>query len=246
MQVNFLVAGTQKGGTSAIDHYLRQHPQLSMAHRKEVHFFDRERYFTNSEVDYAIYHSFFGSDKHGCLCGEVTPIYMYWYRVPERVWHYNPEMKWILSLRNPIERAFSHWNMERDRGRETLPFIDAVRIERSRCRQALPYQDRRYSYIDRGFYVEQVRRIWHYFPTEQTVFIKSEELLHNLSATLRTISDFLQIDDFPLSGPQIVHARDYITKLSQTEKEFLRQIFEFEIKQLERILGWDCSNWLET
>ncbi len=246
MQVNFLVAGTQKGGTSAIDQYLRQHPELSMARRKEVHFFDREWHFTSSEVDYSIYHSYFDTDKSGCLYGEVTPIYMYWYRAPERVWNYNREMKWILILRNPIERAYSHWNMEHDRGREAVSFFDAICTERNRCRKALPYQDRRYSYVDRGFYVEQIRRIWHYFPMEQTLIFKSEELRHNLSTILNKISDFLEIEPFPSNNPQVVHAREYLTQLSQNERDFLRHIYEFEVKQLERMLGWDCSNWLET
>lgn len=245
MQVDFLVAGTQKGGTSALDYYLRQHPQLSMAQRKEVHFFDRERHFAFTEADYSIYHAYFDPDKSGCLYGEVTPIYMYWYRAPERIWHYNRRMKWIMILRNPIERAFSHWNMERDRGRETLSFIDAIRAERERCRMALPYQDRRYSYIDRGFYVEQIRRIWHYFPTEQTLILKTEELRENCFTALNRISKFLGIEAYPSGEYQAVHAREYTTQLSQAEKRYLGNIFEYEVRQLERLVNWDCSGWLQ-
>jgi hypothetical protein len=247
MKVSFLVAGTQKGGTSALDNYMRQHPQLKMAKNKEVHFFDCDKLFSQSQVDYTIYHSNFNSYGIASLplYGEVTPIYMYWYRVPERVWNYNKKIKWILILRNPIERAFSHWNMERDRGREKLSFFDAIREERNRSRETLPYQDRKFSYVDRGFYVEQIRRIWHYFSVEQTLILKTEELRNDSQYVLKKITEFLEIDSYVLSEFKVVHARKYFAKLSKIEKAHLLNIYEYEIKQLERILGWDCRSWIE-
>ena len=77
-RVQFLIAGVQKGGTTALADYLRQHPQL---------------------------HSHFQDAPAGCLWGEATPIYSYWWPAMARIWAYNPAMQLILCLRNPIETA---------------------------------------------------------------------------------------------------------------------------------------------
>jgi hypothetical protein len=170
---------------------------------------------------------------------------MYWYSVPRRIWEYNPDMKLIIILRNPVTRAFSHWNMERVRKREPLPFSAALEVEPQRAKATLPFQDRCYSYVDRGFYTEQIRRIWHYFPKEQTLFLKTEELRNELQATLGKIFDFLQIER--IKAPQVIkkHVMPYTTALSDKDKDFLKHIYEFEIKELERLLRWDCSGWLD-
>ena len=143
--VDFIVAGAQKGGTTALDFYLRQHPNICMATGKEVHFFDTEKFFQGHKVDYDEYHSRFEPNASHVLVGEATPIYMYWHYAPRRIWEYNSKMKLIILLRNPIERAYSHWNMERSRNWEHLPFWDAIQYESQRCREALPYQHRVYS-----------------------------------------------------------------------------------------------------
>ncbi|MGB7755383.1 MAG: hypothetical protein WBL23_04905, partial [Salinisphaera sp.] len=103
------------------------------------------------------------AQRRKIVFGEATPIYMYWHDAPRRMWEYNPNMKLIVVLRNPIDRAFSHWNMEKSRNAESLSFWDAIQNEEPRCKEALPYQHRTYSYVDRGFYLEQLRRLWRYF-----------------------------------------------------------------------------------
>ncbi len=123
MRVDFVIGGTQKGGTSALDSFLQQHPEICMPEtRKELHFFDREA----DDTDYKKYHANFKPKPQHRAIGEASPIYMYWETAPYRIWRYNPQMKWILALRNPVERAFSAWNMETKRGKEKLPFAEAI------------------------------------------------------------------------------------------------------------------------
>ena len=123
MRVDFVIGGTQKGGTSALDSFLRQHPEICMpATRKELHFFDREA----ENTDYNAYHANFDPKPAHRVIGEASPIYMYWKTAPSRIWNYNPKMKWIVALRNPVERAFSAWNMETKRGKEKLSFAEAI------------------------------------------------------------------------------------------------------------------------
>lgn len=253
-KVNFVICGTQKGGTSALDSYLRLHPEICMAEDKEVHFFDNDDYFTNSgsnnnntdTINYNLYHSAFAPKVDDQICGEATPIYMYWHETPKRIWKYNPDMKLIIILRNPIERACSHWNMECARGADNISFWDALASEQDRCRQTLPSQHRVYSYVDRGFYSEQLRRLWTFFPKEQMLILKNEDLRFEPQKTLRQVCDFLGVstEPFIILTSKEVHVTPYKTAMSKKEKDYLRSVFEFEIKNLERMLGWDCAGWL--
>jgi len=242
--VNFVICGTQKGGTTALDAYLREHPEICMADKKEVHFFDDESLFDKAKPDYAEYHSLFSPKSSHKLVGEATPIYMYWHDAPRRLWEYNPNMKLIVILRNPIDRAYSHWNMERSRNAESLPFCDAIQNEQQRCREALPYQHRIYSYVDRGFYTEQLRRLWFYFSEENVLILRNEQLKNHPYDTLKKVSVFLDVDDFKNVNVKEMHSQLYSSRINDQEKKHLRFLFEYEIKSLERMLGWNCSNWL--
>ena len=243
--VGFVICGTQKGGTTALDVYLRDHPEVCMANRKEVHYFDNEEYFVNGNPDYSKYHAFFSPKQAHKILGEATPIYMYWNESPKRIFEYNPEMKLIIVLRNPIERTYSHWNMERSRNADNLPFKDALDYEKERCREALPYQHRVFSYIDRGHYLDQLRRIWAYFPKENVLVLKNEHLKQNPNATLNQIADFLGIAKFNNINNKNVHSRPYVSHMSKDERDYLKSIFDPEIKELEQELQWDCSDWLK-
>ncbi|MCB0195587.1 MAG: sulfotransferase domain-containing protein [Anaerolineae bacterium] len=244
MKVKFLIAGAQKSGTSALNKYLKVHPKLCIAKKKELHFFDDETIFAGRPVDYNRYHSFFSPRPLQYLCGEATPNYMYWYNAPRRIWEYNPAMKLIIILRNPIDRAFSAWNMERFRKREFLSFQEAIRAESQRVKEVLPLQHRVYAYVDRGFYTEQLRRIWHYFPKEQTLFLKSEHLKNDPQTTLNQVCDFLGVTKMPDIKPHIVNAKSYVTSMADADRAYLKELYEFEIKELEHMLDWDCSEWL--
>ncbi len=242
--VNFAICGTQKGGTSALYSYLREHPEICMADRKEVHFFDNESLFVKGKADYSQYHAFFNPKASHRLVGEATPIYMYWHDAPRRMWEYNPNMKLVVVLRNPVDRAYSHWNMEQSRNAETLSFWDAIQNEELRCREALPSQHRVYSYVDRGFYLEQLTRLWRYFPKDNVLVIKNEYLKDQPGACLRDVCGFLGVDRFESVNPKQVHSRPYSSDIGDKEKEHLQLIFQHEIREMERVLGWDCSDWL--
>jgi hypothetical protein len=242
--VNFIICGTQKGGTSALDSYLRDHPEICMADSKEVHFFDNEAYFLNKEPIYSKYHSSFSPKKSHKLIGEATPIYMYWHDAPRRILEYNPDMKLIVLLRNPIERAYSHWNMERSRNADNLSFWNAIQNEQERCREALPFQHRVYSYIDRGFYLDQLRRLWSCFPKDRILILKNEYLKNQPNEALQDVCDFLEVDQIGNIKAKSVNSGPYESKMSDKERMYMRSVFEHEIQCIERVLGWDLSDWL--
>jgi hypothetical protein len=242
MRVDFVVGGTQKGGTSALDSFLRQHSQICMpTTRKELHFFDRE----DENTDYKKYHANFKPKPEHRVIGEASPIYMYWETAPYRIWKYNPKMKWILALRNPVERAFSAWNMETNRGKEKLPFAEAIEKEPERCRQALPLQHRVYSYIDRGFYAHQVRRLFNIFGRDNCLILLNEELRNEHQETLRRVFDFLGVETSFVAPEASVFEQEYSQKIDNPLRSRLIDIFYFDIKGLERVLERDLSKWYE-
>lgn len=243
-KLDFIVCGTQKGGTKALDAYLREHPEVCLPQRKELHFFDSDDQFRGPNPPYGVYHAHFNPLPTHKVLGEGTPIYMYWNGAPRRMWQYNPQLKLILLLRNPIERAFSHWNMCREQKQDDLSFADAIERETERCRTALPNQHRLYSYIDRGYYASQIRRLWSFFPANQVLILKSEELKSHPEPLLHSLCDFLGITRLANVETKDVHSLPYVSKIGSAEKQHLRSLYEFDIRAVERMLGWDCSDWL--
>jgi hypothetical protein len=246
MLVNFVIGGTQKGGTSALDSFLRQHPQICMPQtKKELHYFDREENFAKTP-DYRKYHALFRPEPQHQTIGEATPSYMYWLATPYRIWNYNPAMKWILVLRNPVERAFSAWNMETKRGAEHLSFEEAIEQESVRCRQALPLQHRVFSYIDRGFYAHQVRRLFNIFGADNSLILLTEDLRMDHKATLRKVFEFLKVDSGFIPPEASVFEHDYEQTIDPELYSKLVDTFYFDLKELERLVRMDLSRWYES
>ena len=153
-------------------------------------------------------------------------------------------MKLIVMLRNPIDRAFSHWNMVRHKNNETLDFLEAIRREPERCRESLPFQHRRYTYVDRGHYLAQLRRLWMFFPREQVLILKSEDFRAHPEQVLKRTCQFLGVDTEREFALREVSPSNYGATMSTEARDYLRQIYAHEIRAVERELDWDCSDWL--
>jgi hypothetical protein len=241
--VNFVIGGTQKGGTSALDVFLRQHPEVCMAHSfKEVHFFDQEKHF-KGKPNYARYCKCFQPGPQHKAVGDATPAYMYWDPAPARIRAYNPAMKWILALRNPVERAYSAWNMEIKRQNDTLPFADAVAQEAARCREAAPLQHPVYSYVDRGFYARQLRRLHELFGAQQVLVILNEDLLNDHAGTLKKVLNFLGVDETIIPPACKVFGHAYEEKIAPELEAQLAELFRPDIQELEKLIHRDLSAW---
>jgi hypothetical protein len=242
MKVGFVIAGAQKGGTTALASFLAQHPQVCISNPKEVHFFDNDRLFEGPGLPEEEYHRHFLPTATTLLLGEATPIYMYWKPAAARIRAYNAEMKWILLLRNPVERAYSHYMMERNRGYESLPFSEAIRAESVRVQESYPLQHRIYSYIDRGRYTNQIERILTLFNREQLLFLRSEDLRFQHGAVLKKVFNFLGVEDSVKIEQALVFDQHYVP-MANEDRTFLLNALLPEMDRLEVLLGWDCSAW---
>jgi len=255
-RVSFLLVGVQKSGTTTLHSYLNDHPQILMARKKEVHFFNSEQFFLNAknaEPDYEYYHSWFDNthNNDNRLRGEATPAYLYCRDAAVRIWQYNPAMKIIIILRNPIERAFSHWNMEVNRGAETLSFKNALINESQRCQEALPLQHYVYSYLDRGFYSSQIREYLRCFGKEQVLVLKYDDLQDKPVALLKELFTFLELEITDKmkaeygSHKKILHQAKYTASIDKYSYQFMLKRYKHEILLLESMLNWDCSSWFK-
>lgn len=238
-RVNFLIAGVQKGGTTALFDYLGDYSDIALSDVKEVHFFDDEAQDW-AAPDYAGYHAHF-PPPDGRPCGEATPILSYWPNALERAAAYNPALRMILILRDPVQRAWSHWRMEYARGVETHPFAWCIREGRQRLFQREPWgHDREVSYVERGFYAEQVSRLFALFPLEQTLILTAEALRADPGGVLGRVRAFLGLPPAPTPPARESHVGakiDYPSRLTDEDVAHLRQVYAADAERLAALTG---------
>jgi hypothetical protein len=234
--VSFLVAGAQKGGTTALFDYLGAYPDIALPDEKELHFFDDEDRDWDHPA-YDDYHARF-PEVGGRPAGEATPIYLYWPRSLERIRAYNPAMKLILALRDPVERAWSHWRMESARGPETQPFGWCIREGRQRLFRSEPWgHHREFSYVERGFYGEQLERLFGLFPREQVLILTSDALAADHGAALAQMRRFLGLPQAPTPPARRSHVGPDGGAPDPADVAYLREVYARDAVRLLALTG---------
>ena len=244
--VDFVVAGVQKGGTSALAHFLSQHPALAMASR-EGHIFDSPDYsedWTPEEIDVR-YARRIERRPAAAACGESTPLYLFLPDVAAELHRYNPAMKVIVILRDPVERALSHYAMERGRGNEHRPLWIALLAERRRLRRcpdprAPESAARRHSYRSRGLYGVQLRNLFAVFPPNQVLVLRSEDLLRRHDETLKNVFAFLGVSVSVRISPETVFKGPGLGGKHAVLRWLLRLFYAADSRRLRAIMA-ACS-----
>lgn len=241
-----MIVGAQKSGTTALASFLAQHPSIAMARGKEVHLFDADNYsntWTNAEIDQQ-YSTFFDGWQARQLRGEATPIYLYDAKIAPELARYNSALKLIVILRDPVERALSHYEMERSRGNETLPLWLALVMERHRLKREstrLGKSRRCHSYVDRGHYAGQVRNLRKHFPDGQILILETDELKHRHDATLTRVFEFLSVDTEVKIRPDAVFTGRYGSRFARIvhglARLWLRHRFRTANRDLKTLLA---------
>lgn len=219
MLPNFLIIGAQRSGTTSLYNYLIQHPNIISAMTKEVHFFD-----LNFNKGASWYESQFNlnqkTSNNKYITGEASPYYIFHPLVPKRVFELLSDVKLIVLLRNPIDRAFSHYWYEKQTGAEDHSFIDAINSEPKRLEgeeqkilqnhNYYSFTHQNFSYLSRGIYVDQLKHWMSYFPRKQFLVIKSEDFFSATSDTLKKIFEFLDVQDFNLTSYEKYNLGKYV------------------------------------
>lgn len=236
----FLVAGVQKAGTSALHDYLSEVPGLQLPASKELHFFDDEQNVDWASPDYRPLHAAFVDD--GRLWGEATPITLYWPRALERVAAYNPQIRLVLLFRDPVARAYSHWQMEWARGAERMSFPQAIREGRRRMAGAAPVPGfhRVASYVERGFYGRQLARAQRLFGRDRILCLSQDELKRDPDGVVAEACRFLgaAAPAAPLRPRQVRAAPsiEYPSALEPADVAHLRACFAAELERFAALV----------
>jgi hypothetical protein len=201
---SFLVLGAQKAGTTTLWSLLHEHPGVVGPRFKEVNFFDKgwSRGLDHYRAVFPLREQLLVARRrqHGpAMTFDSTPSYIYHPRVPGRVKQTLPDAKFIALLRDPTDRAYSHYLHARALGRENLPFEEALVEEAEGRRDGSDDRQPRelwaatkgLPYVARGRYIDQLERWWAEFPREQFLLLKSEDFFADPVATMSVITSFL-------------------------------------------------------
>jgi hypothetical protein len=248
---DFIVVGAQRAGTTSLYNYLLRHPRVAPALVKEVHYFDLAYHKGEGWYRAHFLTRLRRASARRVLTGEASPYYLFHPRCAERIAGMVPRAKLVVLLRNPVDRAYSHYYHEVQRGREPLSFEEAIEREAQRlqgeedrllqeeCSYSFSHQH--YSYLSRGIYVDQLKRFQPLFPREQLLVLKSETFFAEPKAVLNQVLTFLGLstwepDRLPKYNMGTYRAMDRILRGRLTE--FFRPHNERLYKHLGVDLGW--------
>jgi homopolymeric O-antigen transport system ATP-binding protein len=257
---SFLIIGAQKAGTTALFVMLAKHPKILAPKSKEINFFQDDRNFSKG---YGWYHEHFpieedfSSDQ---ITFEATPEYLYRIPAAQRIYDYNKSMKLIVLVRDPVERAYSAWNMYKNFKNKNSPYLVSLAEHRSfeqaisqelfeiRSGQHIPYNgfERQDNcnmpfpgYISRGIYCEQLIRYFKFFDSSQLLLIHHDDLRSNTLETLRKVTDFLELAEFAPETPKggAAHEGVYSSEINSNVRELLREFYRPYNDRLYSLVG---------
>lgn len=252
---DFLIIGAQRSGTTVLYRSVRHHPSIDRSLRKEVHFFD-----LNYERGVSWYRAHFVSRLHRdyraarrgqpLVTGEATPYYLLHPLAAQRAHAVVPAAKIIAILRNPVDRAFSHYQMQVRKRREPLSFEDAIaaedgrvageqtRLEQTPTYHSAPHQ--RYSYLHRGRYAEQIEQWLKYFPRSSVHVIQAEEYYRYQRNVVQGVHQFLGLPEWePIEFPKN-NTQDY-GRMDPATRERLVELFRPHNARLSTLLNREFS-----
>jgi hypothetical protein len=190
--LDFLIIGAQKSGTTSLFNYLRAHPEIYMPPGKEVAFFHDDREYVKGKDWYLRRH--FADAPLGSKKGEASPHYMLYKCVPQRVHSFFPQIKLIALLRNPIERAYSHYRMAVRRGLEKRTFLQCI-VEDAEVGEIPDSRiDHNKNYFFFGEYGRILSNYFGWFAKDQIKMLFSEDLLRERDHAISGLYQFIGVN----------------------------------------------------
>lgn len=252
---DFLIIGTKRGGTTSLWRYLLQHPLVPRLfpawNTKTSHYFEE-----NWSRGEAWYRSHFPTDRQRAWLqrrrgapprvGEAAPLYMFHPLVAERVAKLMPNVKLIVLLRDPVERAYSHWKERRTEGTEPLSFAEALEAEEERTageREKLiadPYYHSNaydwYTYRARGRYLEHLEPWLELFDRDQLLIVPSETFYRDPAKVYAQVLDHIDLPAYRLPSYDVFNDRPSEGMDSKVRAELVSYFRPYN-EALERRLG---------
>jgi hypothetical protein len=265
MLPNYLIIGAARSGTTWMAKNLMLHSEVFMPAKKEIHFFDRHY---EKGIDW--YQRIFEERSEKAI-GEATPAYLYFPHIPSLIHKHMPNVRLIVSLRNPVERAYSHyWNLifraRKDQQHYGMSFEDMIKVTPR--------------LVEEGMYATKLKGYYQLFPRENFLILIYDDLKENPEKFLRSLYSFLGVDAGFISPlverkfnaaanklglsrllyffyraslklglykmahfTQIINRKNLPDMNIETKRELLGNYYLREISELEGIINQDLSAW---
>ena len=199
---DFVIIGAQKSGTTSLYDFLIRNPAIASASKKEIHYFSLHHnhgklwYCSNFPTNLSR-HYFYKKTNQRLLSGEASPTYLFYPEVPGKMREILPDVKLIVILRNPVDRAHSHYHHSLRSNYETLSFEKAIKLEEERLageRERLIKDPdfvlihyRHHSYLTRGMYADQLENWFRHYNRKQFLILTTDDFRKNPQQTLDQI-----------------------------------------------------------
>ena len=250
---DYLIIGAARSGTTSLWFYLANHPAVGRSLTKEVHYFS-----TNYAKGWSWYRGHFPTKLYKAyverrfglplITGDASPYYVFHPLAPRRIARALPRVKMILMLRDPVERAYSHYKHEVFIGAETLSFEEAIEREPERLEGeeerilADPsyqgFNHQHFSYLARGLYAEQLETWFSLFPRERFLIISSEEFFADPGRGFNEVLSFLGLAPWDLGTYPKYNARERSSMAPETRRR-LQDYFAKPNQELYELMGRD-------
>jgi hypothetical protein len=251
---DFVIIGGKKCGTTFLYHLLTQHPLVQPAASKELHFFDA-LFEEGAEWYRQCFPAPRWEDGRRTITGEASP-YMAHLHAPERMAQVVPKARLIALLRNPVERAYSDYQMVARKDREHKTFEEATGLEdpaeagkthpkegETPEAEDLAVFDEGSEYLSRGVYIDQLLRWTRFFDKEQILVLKSEDFFENPKETLKVVLEFLGLPEWEPESEKLAGGKRnegrYEREMDPATRRRLEEYFEPHNRRLYDFLGTD-------
>ena len=254
---DFVIIGAHKSGTSSLYSFLTKHTAITSGVRKEIHYFSvghnlgemwyRAHFPTNLSK-----RRFYQKTGQKLLSGEASADYYFYPTVPSRMKNVLPNVKLIMILRNPVDRAYSHYHHMLKKKWETLSFEKAIEMEEERCAgerekiikdpHFIPKHFRAHAYLVQGIYADQLEDWFKHYSKRQFLILTTEDFRKNPQQTLNQVFDFLELPPFHVENLKDRNVGNY-KEMNKDTRKFLIEYFkphnERLYKLLQRDFDWD-------
>lgn len=241
--VDFIIMGTQKGGTTALSSNIGMHPDIGIDRnsdptKSEIHYFDI--YYSQG---LAWYKKHFDYSKK--IVGEKTPELMYLDWTHPFIQSVNPYLKIILILNNPIERAHSAWKLMVKNGGENLDFESAIENElKNKLDENKTFYTAQTHYLQRGLYYSQITNLLKWFPKDNILILISANVKSNMNYEYSKVYNFLNLDPWESNDYKLEFVSKDKSRVNPDTYKIIKKFYESDVKQLEKFIGYS-TNWFD-
>lgn len=255
---SFFILGAAKCGTTSLHSYLGQHPEICVSNPKEPFYFEAEL-DRGPSYYFSRYFAHWAGER---IVGEARHRNLYMPYAAERIFQFNPRARLIVCVRNPVERAISHWWHWYSRNEEHLSLGQCIEQDWQRIQAGMSYEDQRTrdayartldangkgmfrTYVDSGYYFDQIQRYMAFFPAQQLQIVLLEDLAADPTRKVADLFGFLGADPTYIGNYAPLNRSDQgmLKHLDSGTLSWLVQHYRPHNEALAQLIGRSLDGW---